>query len=169
MSNLILILETDHLSIYSPKHTGESLSEFEKFLEINSQLSEKQLKLTFDAIVAAIDKMREVGARENLFRPEGGNIKAIPLFVKLPRKADRTIGTLRLYCIRISDRILVIGNGGIKKVDSYQQDTMLSACVDELREIDRMIRRALRRQGVDPENFEAVKKILETITFAEIV
>lgn len=62
----------------------------------------------------------DCGARENLFRPEGGKIKAVPLFIAQRRK--RGVGTLRLYCIRISDKILVVGNGGIKKVAKYEDE-----------------------------------------------
>ena len=82
MGRLIQILRTDseEIEIYSPKYDGED-SEFEKFLKINGARKEPQLRKFFDAIVSAVDKIREVGARENLFRPEGRRIKALPLFI----------------------------------------------------------------------------------------
>ncbi len=33
---------------------------------------------------------------------------------------------LRLYCLRLSDRILILGNGGVKKSMTYEQDSELS-------------------------------------------
>lgn len=49
----------------------------------NGELENPQLKKDFDAIIAAIKKIiDDCGARENLFRPEGNNIKAIPLCIE---------------------------------------------------------------------------------------
>ena len=80
MGKLELVIESDHVSIYSPKYDGETQTEFEKFMSDNGNLENPQLKKDFDAIIAAIKKIiDDCGARENLFRPEGNNIKAIPL------------------------------------------------------------------------------------------
>ena len=129
MGKLELVIESENISIYSPKFDGETMTEFEKFMFINRDLSYPQLKRDFDTIISVIKKMADdCGARENLFRLEGGNIKAIPLCVSLRRK-DRSVGTLRLYCIRISDKILVIGNGGIKRTDTFQEDPALLSIV----------------------------------------
>ena len=91
MGRLIQILRTDSevIEIYSPKYDGEEDSEFEKFLKINGARKEPQLRKFFDAIVSAVDKIREVGARENLFRPEGRRIKALPLFISSNNKIDK--------------------------------------------------------------------------------
>lgn len=80
MGKIELVIESDSISIYSPRFDGEAMTEFEKFLSIKDTLPHQQLKKDFDAIIVAIQKMRlDCGARENLFRLEGGNIKAIPL------------------------------------------------------------------------------------------
>ena len=80
MGKLELVIESDNVSIYSPKYDGETQTEFEKFMSDNGSLPQLQLKKDFDAIIAVIKKMVEdCGARENLFRLEGKNIKAIPL------------------------------------------------------------------------------------------
>lgn len=109
MGKLELVIESDHVSIYSPKYDGETQTEFEKFMSDNGNLENPQLKKDFDAIIAAIKKIiDDCGARENLFRPEGNNIKAIPLCIE--QRRGKGVGTLRLYCIRISGKILIIGN-----------------------------------------------------------
>ena len=153
MGKLELVIESENISIYSPKFDGETMTEFEKFMFINRDLPYPQLKRDFD----------DCGARENLFRLEGGNIKAIPLCVSLRRK-DRSIGTLRLYCIRISDKILVIGNGGIKRTDTFQEDPALLGIVNRLRQIEHRIFVESKKARVGYYDFDKMKPIIETIT-----
>ena len=40
---------------------------------------------------------------------------ALPVFVS----------KLRLYCLRLSDKILILGNGGVKKTRTYEEDANL--------------------------------------------
>lgn len=87
MGKLELVIESDNVSIYSPKYDGETQTEFEKFMSDNRSLPQPQLKKDFEAIIAVIKKMvDDCGARENLFRLEGKNIKAIPLCVEQRRR-----------------------------------------------------------------------------------
>ena len=163
MGKLELVIESDNVSIYSPKYDGETQTEFEKFMSDNGSLPQPQLKKDFAAIIAVIKKMLDdCGARENLFRLEGKNIKAIPLCVEQRRR--RGVGTLRLYCIGISERILVIGNGGIKKVMKYEEDPVLLNIVDKLRSIEHLIYIETRKAHSDYEDYQRVKTIIETIT-----
>ncbi len=163
MGRLELVIESGNISIYSPKYDGQVQTEFEKFMSNNDSLSQPQLKKDFDAIIAVIKKMvDDCGARENLFRLEGKNIKAVPLCVE--QRRSRGVGTLRLYCIRISDKILVIGNGGIKKVGKYEDDPVLKDIVDRLRSIEHKIFIETRKAHTDYEDYQRVKAIIETIT-----
>ncbi len=163
MGKLELIMETEKVSIYSPKYEGESMTEFEKFMSEGSQLKPPQLKKDFDAIISVINKMLDdCGARENMFRLEGGNIKAIPLWIERPR--NKKSGTLRLYCIRISDRIIILGNGGIKLVDKYQDDPVLNTIVENLRGIEHDIFKKCKKHKIDYDDFDKIKGILENTT-----
>ena len=163
MGKLELIMETESVSIYSPKYDGESQSEFEKFLSANKNHNDPQLKLFFDAIISAIDKIQECGARENLFRPEGGRVKAIPLFISINR-IDKTIGKIRLYCLRYSDRVLIIGNGGVSTAGRYEDDPIQRGYVEDLREIDQQIKRITQQAKTDFDDFEALTSIIKTLT-----
>lgn len=164
MGKLELVMESENISIYSPKFDGETMTEFEKFMSNNKDLPSPQLKREFDAIISVIKKMYDDrGANVNLFRPEGGNIKAIPLCVSHRRK-DKSIGTLRLYCIRISDKILVIGNGGIKRTDTFQEDPALLGIVNQLRQIEHQIFVESKKAHVGYYDFDKMKPIIETIT-----
>ena len=49
---------------------------------------------------------------------------------------------LRLYCLRISDQILIIGNGGKKETRTYEENTELSGYVMDLQEFDKMLAEA---------------------------
>lgn len=163
MGKLELILKTEQVSIYSPKFDGESQSEFEKFLSSNKSHTHPQLKLFFDAIVSAIEKIEECGARENLFRVEGGRVKAIPLLVSI-RSVNRSIGKIRLYCLRYSDRVLIIGNGGVSTAKRYEDDPVHLSFVEDLRKIDRRIKRGITQAGTDFDDFVTLTNIIQSIT-----
>lgn len=165
MGRLIQILRTDseEIEIYSPKYDGEEDSEFEKFLKINGARKEPQLRKFFDAIVSAVDKIREVGARENLFRPEGRRIKALPLFISSNNKIDKKIGKMRLYCLRYSEKILILGNGGVSTLQKYENDVWLNKCVNDLRIIDKIITKELKRIRKTIDDKGAIKEVIENI------
>lgn len=50
---------------------------------------------------------------------------------------------LRLYCIRLNEKIVVIGNGGPKNVRAWQDDPKLSREVHEMMQYSRIIRKKL--------------------------
>lgn len=163
MWTLDLIQESEHAAIFSPKESACEMSEFEKFLSIKSSLKEPQHLQEFDSIIAVLGKiLKDCGARENLFRLEGGRIKAIPLPLYGTKK--KGIGSIRLYCIRYSEKLLIIGNGGIKKMKRYEDDPMLKSMVDILRHIDIIITKESKKKHVSASEFDDFKHILETIT-----
>ena len=49
---------------------------------------------------------------------------------------------LRLYCLRISDQILIAGNGGIKTTRTYQENEELNGYVMNLQQFDRLLKEA---------------------------
>lgn len=123
--------------IYSIRIEGDPDSEFRKFLVLFKNETDKYLKDDFYRIAEAIKKISEQGALERFFRPEGSRddrVYAIPLEI-LPRDKTKH-GTLRLYCIRVSDRLLIVGSGGKKATDSYEEDPVLTEAVTTLQSID---------------------------------
>lgn len=112
MGKLELVMETEMVSMYSPKYDGETQNEFEKFLSANKSQTHPQLVKFFGAILSVIEKIEENGACERYFRPEGGNIKAVPTYITIPR-INKKVGKMRLYCLRLSDRMLVLGGGAV--------------------------------------------------------
>ena len=53
-------------------------------------------------------------------------------------------GKLRLYCLRLSDKILIFGNGDAKDTKSWQESETLSAYVQLLMDTSRFIASRVR-------------------------
>lgn len=165
MRTIKLIQESDKAAIYSPQDSDSDFTEYEKFLSMGLSLTEPILIDDFSYTITRINKMIEdCGIRENLFRLEGGRIKALPIGNNTKRK--KSIGTIRLYCIRISDRILIIGNGCIKKVQKYEDDPNIKSIVDTLRKIDKAITKKANEKHIATSNYTEFKNLLETITIS---
>ena len=134
------LLLTEQADIFSIRIDNETQSEFEKFYILFKDTQDEYLKDDLNRILATIEAMGEKGILENKFRPEGtlsDRVLALPLLT-IPRNVQKH-GTLRLYCVRVSERLLVIGSGDIKRVQSYEEDETLSAHVDLLRRIDKQL------------------------------
>lgn len=158
-----LIMETEKVSMYSPKYDGENHNEFEKFLLANHAQTNPQLKAFFDAILSVIEKIGETGAYERYFRPEGGNVKAVPTYITIPR-INKKVGKMRLYCLRLSDQMLILGNGAVTTAQKNEDDAVLLTIIGKLRDIEQHIRKILKQANTDCEDFTALKNIIETIT-----
>ncbi|MDY4558703.1 MAG: hypothetical protein SPE09_08585 [Alloprevotella sp.] len=86
----------------------------------------------FNVILLALSKIIDKGALERFFRNEGrmnDNVKALAIDSR----------KLRLYCLRISDQILILGNGGVKTTRTYQEDSKLSGYVMDLQTFDKVL------------------------------
>lgn len=163
MAKLALIGQTDNMALFSPVLDGEKESELAKFIAYASQLTDPPLRNDLIIIGARIKKMLDsCGAQENLFRREGGNIVALPTLQILRSK---NIGVLRLYACRISDTVLIIGNGGVKKVRRYQQDPILNSHVELLKRLDKALQDRIEENDINPDDTEAVVSILKYLSF----
>lgn len=127
------IEQNDTVSLYSICFEGSQESEFEKFLlafRENSRLVEE-----YRRILVAIDHIVTKGVLERFFRPEGRmNDGLCALSIDTHR--------LRLYCLRLSDQILFLGNGGEKTTRTYQEDETLRGYVMDLQQFDSLLRQA---------------------------
>lgn len=64
---------------------------------------------------------------------------------------------LRLYCLRLSDKILILGNGGVKKTRTYGEDDTLKGYVITLQKFDRLM-----KDGVKNGSISVIENIIET-------
>ena len=48
-------------------------------------------------------------------------------------------GKLRLYCLRISEQIVILGNGGLKSTRTYEEDSKLYGYVLDLQRFEKIL------------------------------
>ena len=125
--------QTDNVSLYSICFNGNAISEYEAF--VKKFKDDATLNNDYKNILLALEKIIAVGAFERFFRPEGkmkDRVAALSLDSQM----------LRLYCLRISDQILIIGNGGKKNTRTYEESAELSGYVMDLQEFDKILTEA---------------------------
>ncbi len=125
-----LIEEHDAVNFYSIHLEAEELSELERFFEKFPEGSEFDEDI--DTIIEWLDHIGQRGALERHFRYEGkygDGVMAIPI----------ETSNLRLYCIRLSDKILIFGNGGVKDCARWQDSETLTQYVEMLLDTSRFI------------------------------
>lgn len=140
---------TEAADIYSIRIEGKETTEFQEFLINFKDIDDDYLRSDFNRILASLSTMINNGIMERYFRPEGNlndRIHALPLYT-IPRPKQCN-GTLRLYCIRISDQLLILGGGGEKTTQTYDEDAVLSDKVQTLQSIDNALRE-LEKDGID--------------------
>lgn len=125
--------QTDNVSLYSICFDGNAISEYEAF--VKKFKNDATLNNDYKNIILALEKIVAVGAFERFFRPEGKMSDRVTALSIDSRK-------LRLYCLRISDQILIVGNGGIKSTRTYEESTELSGYVMDLQEFDKLLAEA---------------------------
>ena len=130
-----IIEQSDKVGLYSICFDGSDLSEYEKF--VKRFMNDATLNKDFQLVFRAINRIVANGALERYFRPEGkykDNVAALSVDSKI----------LRLYCLRISDQILIVGNGGVKTTKTYEEDEELSGYVMDLQKFDELLAKELK-------------------------
>lgn len=146
-ANLELVEQSETVSLYSIKFLGEDLTEFERFLQEFRKNAE--LNKDYQRILYAIGRILDKGALERYFRVEGkysDGVCAVPL----------ESGLLRLYCLRISEQILIIGNGGVKQTRRYQDDPLLNGYVITLQNFEKLIREGIKNGWITIQEKELI-------------
>ncbi|MFY9311055.1 MAG: hypothetical protein WAQ28_18575 [Bacteroidia bacterium] len=117
-----LLENHEKVNFYTIRFVDEKISEFEKFYD---KFDIEEFETDIDTIVYWIDKIGEIGALDRYFRPEGGKLKALPI----------DTSKLRLYCYKLTEGIVIIGNGGVKKTRTYNEDPLLNSFASVLKTI----------------------------------
>ena len=134
-AELLLVKDAKYCTLYTIHFLTEEDSEFELFF--NKFKDDVEFSPDLMRIVGFLGKVADFGALERYFRPEG---KMEDHVVALP-----TVGSkLRLYCLRLSDRILILGNGGVKNTKTYEESKGLSGYVLTLQNFDRLIKEGVK-------------------------
>lgn len=56
---------------------------------------------------------------------------------------------LRLYCLRLTDKILILGNGGVKRSRTYEEDDTLQGFVMDFQKFERLLKQEVRAGNVE--------------------
>lgn len=153
---ILSVEETEKAGLFTICFTNDNQSEFEKF--IAKFKDDAYCQRDLQVILSALQHMlRTSGFLERYFRPEGkmkDNVCALPI----------ESGRLRLYCLRLSDSVLIVGNGGKKTTKTYNESEELSGYVISLQKLDELIKVAVRKgdiiieeksiQGIEKKEFD---------------
>lgn len=128
---LLFVTSGERCTIYTIQFLSDEQNEFEKF--IAKFRNNAELNPDFQAIMRFVEQIIDNGALERYFRREG---KMNDSVVALPVLKSK----LRLYCLRLTDKILVIGNGDVKNRRTYQEDDTLQGYVMDLQKFERLLK-----------------------------
>ena len=137
---LLMVNSRESCTMYTIQFRSDDMSEFEKF--ISKFREDAELNPDFQAIMRFVEQILSNGALERYFRREG---KMTDSVVALPVLKSK----LRLYCLRLTDKILVLGNGGVKTSRTYQEDDTLQGYVIDLQKFERLLRQEVRSGNVE--------------------
>ena len=133
------IEKSDNVSLYSICFDGNAITEYESFVQKFKE--DARLNGEYKTILLALEKIVAVGAFERFFRPEGKMNDRVAALAIDSRK-------LRLYCLRISDQILILGNGGEKTTKKYEESAELSGYVLDLQTFDKLLIEAQKEGSI---------------------
>ncbi len=136
---LLLVNSTDSCTMYTIQFLSDDKSEFEKF--VSRFRNDSVLNADFQTIMRFLQQILSNGALERYFRPEG---KMRDSVVALPIIKSK----LRLYCLRLTDKILVLGNGDVKNCRTYEDDETLQGYVMDLQKFENLLKQEVRLGNV---------------------
>lgn len=136
---LLLVTSSDSCTVYTIQFLSDEQSEFEKF--IAKFRNDAKLNPDFQAIMRFVEQILANGALERYFRREGKMSDSVAALPVLKSK-------LRLYCLRLTDKILVIGNGDVKNSRTYEEDNTLQGYVMDLQKFERLLKQEMRAGNV---------------------
>ncbi len=136
---LLLVTSSDSCTVYTIQFLSDEQSEFEKF--IFKFRNDAELNPDFQAIMRFVEQILTNGALERFFRREGKMSDSVAALPVLKSK-------LRLYCLRLTDKILVIGNGDVKDSRTYQENNTLQGYVMDLQKFERLLKQEVHAGNV---------------------
>jgi hypothetical protein len=134
-AELIQLNKDKNCTLYTIQFLTEDKGEYLRFY--NKFKDDATYNDDLARIAKFVESIADLGALERFFRPEGkmsDRVCAMPV-VK---------SNLRLYCLRLSNSILILGNGGIKKSRTYNEDDELRGYVVTLQNFDKLIKQGVK-------------------------
>lgn len=129
--SVVLLEEYERVNFYSFTLQGEANSEFENFLlKFRDAYPEDVGKIMY-----RLECITRDGVFERHFRYAS---KTADRVAELPSHIETS--NLRVYCVCISEKILILGNGGLKTTRTYNEDPELNTYVSVLQKLDSSIK-----------------------------
>ena len=131
---------TDIAEVFSIRIGDKRHSELHEFLIEYKDSKDIYIQKDLNEILKSFAGIVTEGVKESFFRPEGNmndRVCAIPILTAYRDKKRH--GTLRIYCIRISDKLLIVGGGGMKTTQTYEEDESLHKHIQTLQNIDSVL------------------------------
>ena len=147
-AELRLVTDDKNCTMYTIQFLSDNDSEFEQFY--NKFRHEFVYNEDFERLLNILGRIADFGALERFFRPEGKMTDRVCALPVLNSK-------LRLYCLRLSDKILILGNGGVKRTRTYNEDDTLQGYVTTLQKFDKLM-----REGVKDGTISVTERTIET-------
>lgn len=136
---LLLLDQSDNCTVYTIQFLSDDKNEFEKF--VAKFQADGELNRDYRIIAKFIDQILDFGALERYFRTEGKMKDSVVALPTLPSK-------LRLYALRLSDKILILGNGGRKRTRTYDEDDTLKGYVLTLQKFEEVLKESIKKGTV---------------------
>ena len=117
-ATIITAQSFNKVTYYTVKFENEEFSEFEKFIIKHQNV--KEIHNEYNDLMSLIKRLgNEIGALERYFSRNERKAEALPPDWKKLHNHERKLHVkyhhnLRLYCMRISDEVVFLFNGGVK-------------------------------------------------------
>lgn len=134
-AELVQLNKDRNCTLYTIQFVTEDKSEYLRFY--NRFKNDATYNEDLARIAKFVESIANLGALERFFRPEG---KMSDRVCALPVVKSK----LRLYCLRLSDSILILGNGGVKETRTYDEDDELRGFVVSLQKFDKLIKEGVK-------------------------
>ena len=139
-------ISTDVLEFYTVRINDNALTEMELFEENDFPEHRKELEILY----SVIDEMSRRGAKGHYFKAENA-ANALPRVNQEIITANKKDWGLRLYCIRLTDNVVVLLNGEIKTHPDPKKCSNVQRHFDNAVKIARKLDNLLREDGVNYE------------------
>jgi hypothetical protein len=134
-AELIQLNKDKNCTLYTIQFLTEDKGEYLRFY--NKFKDDATYNDDLARIAKFVESIADLGTLERFFRPEG---KMSDRVCALPVVKSK----LRLYCLRLSNSFLILGNGGIKKSRTYNEDDELRGYVVTLQNFDKLIKQGVK-------------------------
>jgi hypothetical protein len=136
-------LSKNEVEFYSVKLGTNALTEFEYFdaRDFPKHLEEIQI------IYSVINQMQYRSAKHFFFKPEGP-ANALPRVSQAIIDANKEDLGLRLYCIRLTDNVVILLNGGIKTKQNPKECPNVKLHFDHALKIAAKLDKALLQRDI---------------------